>query len=63
MAQQLHFFAGACAIFFGETSIPFTAVTALIALVKQNRHILKAREVNKLFIFVCNRHPFPTLVR
>lgn len=50
MAQQLQFFAGACTIFFGENSIPCSAITALVALVERNRHILKARESNKTFM-------------
>jgi hypothetical protein len=50
MVHQLTFFAGACSIFFGDNSIPCQAVTALVALVKRNRHILKAREADKRFM-------------
>ena len=50
MVHQLTFFAGACSIFFGENSIPCQAVTALVALVERNRHILKAREADKRFM-------------
>ena len=50
MVHQLSFFAGACSIFFGEHSIPCQAITALVALVERNRHILKAREADKKFM-------------
>ena len=50
MIQQLQFFTGACAIFFGENSIPCSAISALVALVERNRLILKAREANKTFM-------------
>jgi len=50
MVQQLQFFAGLCSIFFGENSIPCSAISALVALVERNRHILKAREADKTFM-------------
>jgi len=50
MIHQLTFFAGACSIFFGENSIPCEALTALVALVERNRHILKTRETDKKFM-------------
>ena len=50
LIHQLNFFAGACSIFFGENSIACQAVTALVALVERNRHILKTREADKKFM-------------
>lgn len=50
MYHQLTFFAGACSIFFGATSIPAQAISALVALAEKNRHTLKARESNKTFM-------------
>ncbi len=50
MVHQLSFFAGACSIFLGENSIPCQAVTALVALIERNRHILKAQEADKKFM-------------
>lgn len=50
LVHQLTFFAGACSIFFGENSIPCQAITALVALVERNRHILKTREADRKFM-------------
>ncbi len=61
MIQQLHYFAGACEIFFGEFSVATASIKALIGSVDKYKHIFKAREsreiefVSKFFYAVDTR--------
>jgi hypothetical protein len=50
MIQQIKYFHGACTVFFGDTSIACSSLSALIDVVDKNKHIFKSCEFDQEFI-------------